>query len=238
MIIHQPQNVIIAMSEPPPPLIIRSTTRERKDSAEFSVNHEDEKKTTEAIQKNKKKKVSFRSGVSMIKTLHHKDYTPKEKSQCWYLRSNFTQWKQEFQPIIERMIAGEPEEEGHCFRGLENRVVERALERRVIRMEARRLIFQKQLELKQQQRRRRRIRCHDSACHDDSDTDSDTDCDDDSGDEEQGLIVGGSKETIPRQVIKLSLYCTFRAHDIGLSDEREASRIMSKPISQNQGTER
>merc|ERR1712003_458254 len=97
---------------------------------------------------NAQKKVSFCPNVSMIQTLHHKNYTRRERKNCWYKKSDFVEWKKDSQPTVNLMKAGESEGEGHCFRGLEHRVVTRARERRKIRMDAWRCIFKKQRELR------------------------------------------------------------------------------------------
>jgi len=122
---------------------------ERKDSAEISVYH-DEKIDGSTLQS--QKKVSFCPDVYVIETLHLNNYTKKEKRRSWYLRSQLNRMKKELQSTIQLMMAGGEEldtnDEHFCLRGLENRSGEGAFKRRAIRMGARRLILEKQKELR------------------------------------------------------------------------------------------
>jgi len=213
--------------------------------------------TTTISSKNRKKKnVSFYSGSGcavsrVIETLHHKDYTSFERRKCWYKRSDFKLWKKQFQPTVELMkkgiISPAEERDGHCYRGLENRIAERALERRALRNEGKRLVFEKQLQLQQQHRRRKRmgrVKCRNNndttnsllknninsnIIHnmDDDSSSSDSDSNDNNNSQEL-LIVGASDETVPMEYKFLTQFCVLRAHDIGLCDEREASVVIKK----------
>jgi len=118
---------------------------ERKDSAEMSVNNDyynDEKNIN-----SRKKNVSFYPEVVMIETLHHKNYTPKEKIRCWYNKEDFVQIKKEAKRVLELIKAGgipKDQHDKYCFRGLENRIYQRNFAKKRNRTEARRVVLEKQ----------------------------------------------------------------------------------------------
>jgi len=181
MIIQQPNDTIMMMKNQNPLLQL-----ETKDPAEISMGYNQKKA----------KRVSFCSEVIVTETLHHKNYTKKEKMKCWYIKSDFSQIKKGFLPTIELMEAGEPEQQEHCFRGLENRIIKRALERREIRKEARRAVFREE--------EFQRIYKE--------------------GEEGQALM-SDADEAIAARYIIFSKYSAFEAYNMGLMDEVEAFRI-------------
>jgi len=144
----------------------------------------------------KVKRVSFYPMAMVIQTLHHKNYTKGEKIKCWYIKSDFDQMKIDFSPTIELMEAGETEQQEHCFRGLENRIVQRLLERKAMRKEALKAVFQEE--------------CFQSFHRKNKKGES------------SGI---SSAEAIAVQYTIFSKYSAFEAYNIGLLDEVEAFRI-------------
>jgi len=173
-----------------------SSPLERKDSAEMSVNNDcNEKKEIH----NRKKDVSFDPEVIMTEVIHHKNYTMEEKIRCWYNQEDFAQIKKEFKQTLELMkkAGGIPKEQRqeYSFRGLENRMYERALARKINRKEARRAVFEEQ-EIHRQHL--------------------------ENEEEKQLMRNDAEEETIAARYSLYSKRCALKAYSMGLMDEAEA----------------
>jgi len=181
-------------------MIIRIENKglERKDSAEIAVNKQE--KTRENQQRDVTKVVSFNSEVLITDTLHRKNYTEKEKSDYWYIKSRFTNTKKSLHRVMQLMMADKFERQNfdtHFFPGLEShQSFKGLLERRKLRKEAIKAVFEEQ-ELQHR-----------------------------SMEEEKGTIKQERiEEAIAARYLLFSKQCAFEAYNLGLMDEVEAFRL-------------
>lgn len=123
---------------------------ELKDSTEISLNGPQEKVVPSTKEGGENtNNVSFCSEVIMIETLHHKNYSETEKKNCWNSKEDLAKMRKEYTSTLKWMKENECRqdnsfEQEHCFRGLEFRILDRAIQRKHIRTEAWMAVFQEQ----------------------------------------------------------------------------------------------
>lgn len=132
------------IEKPTPPI------SKENDSAEMSVDTYQAKgfQTMKQIHKGGSRVVSFFPEVIMTETLHHKNYSDTERTACWYSKEEFAEARREFTRTLKLKKEQKENEfrhdEEHCFRGLEFRILDRALQRRNTRTEAWMAVFHEQ----------------------------------------------------------------------------------------------
>merc|ERR1719223_2638019 len=89
-------------------------------------------------------RITFSPVVIMTETLHHKNYTKNEKSQCWYNFEELSQIKEGNKQSVILTRGGRIQMQDQCIRGLENRVYESAMTRKRRRNQARMAVFKEQ----------------------------------------------------------------------------------------------
>ena len=181
-----------------------------KDAAEISVNQYDGNKIPHHTMHNQgneeqNRVVSFYPKVMVNRITHHKDYTQEEKLGCWYLKSEHIQMKKEYQQVVHLVLADELEQkehnhDEHCFRGLENFMAKRSLERRRVIMGARKeVLLEKAIQRHFQQG--------------------------EGGGKD--MIRNNPEESIAARYMLFSNYSAFEAYNVGLTDEVAAFRVQS-----------
>lgn len=121
------------------------------DSAEMSVDESQAKvfQTMKQTPERRRKAVSFFPEVIMTETLHHKNYSDTERAACWYSKKEFAEARREYTRTLIKLKKEQKEnefrqDEEHCFRGLEFRILDRAIQRRNTRTEAWMAVFDEQ----------------------------------------------------------------------------------------------
>jgi len=106
------------------------------------------------------KQVCFDTEAYMTMVLHHSEFTWKERQSTWYSKADYTRMSKENKPTVQLMRNGRLVwdndltnndnndiyygDDVHCTRGLEHRVSKRATERKRVRNEAWKSVFDEQ----------------------------------------------------------------------------------------------
>eukprot|EP00546_Thalassionema_frauenfeldii_P000715 CAMPEP_0178938772 /NCGR_PEP_ID=MMETSP0786-20121207/26515_1 /TAXON_ID=186022 /ORGANISM="Thalassionema frauenfeldii, Strain CCMP 1798" /LENGTH=239 /DNA_ID=CAMNT_0020617525 /DNA_START=6 /DNA_END=726 /DNA_ORIENTATION=+ len=128
-----------------------SPTSKVSDSAEMSVDESQAKvfqTMTQIHERRRRKVVSFFPEVIMTETLHHKNYSDTERAACWYSKEDFAEARREYTRTLKLKKEQKENEfrqdEENCFRGLEFRILDRAIQRRNTRTDAWMAVFHEQ----------------------------------------------------------------------------------------------